>query len=259
MTTASSRLEKLVAHCHCSAAAAAAATDATDAADPSRDLNTVYSAEELAKHASKQSCWVALRGLVYDFTPFVELHPGGARALLRHAGADATAVFEELHSESIFDEFATPHLIGKLAGAPATTSALPTKTAAAAAAVGPVEPATLVAIGSPFPHQRFDGTGLEAARFVLADASRLVGGGLLAAGLKPHRSQANHVHRQKSNLSVLHTKRDWLHIGPPAVYAKDMNMKRRLILEQPAMTYVGNAAAQPETLEAEAVVLRMVI
>lgn len=38
-----------------------------------------------------------------------------------------------------------------------------------------------------------------------------------------------------------------------------MNMKRRLILEQPAMICVGNATAQPEILEAEAVLLRVVI
>ena len=38
---------------------------------------------------------VALRGGVYDFTRFVEQHPGGARGLLRHAGTDASDVFAE--------------------------------------------------------------------------------------------------------------------------------------------------------------------
>ena len=64
-----------------------------------------FSLEEVAKHRSRQSCWIALHDSVYDFTSFVDEHPGGARGLLRHAGTDASEVFAELHSQSIFAAF----------------------------------------------------------------------------------------------------------------------------------------------------------
>ena len=41
----------------------------------------------------------------YDFTTFIDEHPGGVRGLLRHAGTDASEVFAELHSQSIFAAF----------------------------------------------------------------------------------------------------------------------------------------------------------
>lgn len=65
----------------------------------------VFSLEQVAQHRSRQSCWVALHDSVYDFTPFIDDHPGGARGLLRHAGTDASEVFAELHSQSIFAAF----------------------------------------------------------------------------------------------------------------------------------------------------------
>merc|ERR1711907_335857 len=38
----------------------------------------VITEDELKKHDSKDSCWVALYGKVYDFTDFLEEHPAGA-------------------------------------------------------------------------------------------------------------------------------------------------------------------------------------
>jgi len=40
------------------------------------------SADELATHKSSTSCWVALYGVVYDFTSFLEEHPAGAESIL---------------------------------------------------------------------------------------------------------------------------------------------------------------------------------
>eukprot|EP01052_Picozoa_sp_SAG31_P050024 SAG31_NODE_11229_length_1051_cov_1.790966_1_plen_139_part_00 len=73
-----------------------------------------YTLAQVREHNSTESCWVAICGGVYDFTPFVDLHPGGARALLRHAGKDASDIFAELHSQSIFGEFGPKHRIGRL-------------------------------------------------------------------------------------------------------------------------------------------------
>jgi hypothetical protein len=199
---------------------------------------------------------VVLRGLVYDFTTFVDAHPGGARAVLRHAGTDATAVFEELHSESIFTAYAPAHLVGALAGARAPAAAPPPRASAADRPhVG------IRGLGSPFPAERFDGTGLETVRFVLADAGRLLGGGHLASGRPPPaRVALAQVHRQKSNLSLLDAARDWLHVGAPAAYAADMAVRERLVRGYSERVYVGSAEAwRAETVAAEQEVLEAVL
>jgi len=63
------------------------------------------SMEELQQHAKHDDCWVALHGKVYDLTDFVDEHPAGPEAILQNAGADGTAEFEAIHSQSILDDF----------------------------------------------------------------------------------------------------------------------------------------------------------
>ena len=41
---------------------------------------------ELATKSTAQECWIAYEGEVYDITPWLSGHPGGAQALLRHCG-----------------------------------------------------------------------------------------------------------------------------------------------------------------------------
>jgi L-lactate dehydrogenase (cytochrome) len=52
---------------------------------------------EVATHASKDSCWVIVSGKVYDVTQYLEKHPGGSQILLQYGGKDATAVYEPIH------------------------------------------------------------------------------------------------------------------------------------------------------------------
>lgn len=56
-----------------------------------------YSVEEVASHCKKDDCWIALQGKVYNVTAYVPFHPGGAAQLLRGAGKDATALFQQTH------------------------------------------------------------------------------------------------------------------------------------------------------------------
>lgn len=42
--------------------------------------------EEIAKHNSRESCWVIIQGRTYDLTEFLDEHPGGAGTILRYAG-----------------------------------------------------------------------------------------------------------------------------------------------------------------------------
>ena len=61
-----------------------------------------YTMEEVEKHDSKEKgVWIVLNNLVYNVTPFLPFHPGGAGFLLEVAGEDATQEFEAaIHSES---------------------------------------------------------------------------------------------------------------------------------------------------------------
>lgn len=65
----------------------------------------VWTAEDVAEHASPHDCWLALEGKVYDMTAFAEEHPGGASLVLDHCGTDATAAFQNVHSSSLLDVF----------------------------------------------------------------------------------------------------------------------------------------------------------
>jgi fatty acid desaturase/predicted heme/steroid binding protein len=53
--------------------------------------------EELAKHNTKEDCWVAMDGKVYDVTSWIPKHPGGSDVLILSAGRDVTNLFESYH------------------------------------------------------------------------------------------------------------------------------------------------------------------
>jgi len=53
--------------------------------------------EELATHNTKEDCWVAMDGKVYDVTSWLPKHPGGADVILLSAGRDVTNLFESYH------------------------------------------------------------------------------------------------------------------------------------------------------------------
>ena len=209
---------------------------------------------EIAHHRTRSSCWVVLWDCVYDFTPFIEAHPGGARALLRNAGSDATATFQELHSDAIFHAFAKDYLIGVLPEA--ERSSIPAPSLPTAASAAPRTDA--LTLDSPFPHGRFDGTGLECVRFIWADAD--LSRGFFAEGRgssSPSTADLAHVHRQKSGLSPL-AEPDWLAIGSPEEFAQNMNIKRQLLIrDAPSanMCYIS----EPSAVEAEREVLHEVL
>ncbi|KAJ4509086.1 hypothetical protein HRR75_006055 [Exophiala dermatitidis] len=67
---------------------------------------------EVAKHNTRQSCWIAVHGRVYDVTEspadFLDQHPGGANIILRCAGQDATEEYESVHSPELIAETLPP-------------------------------------------------------------------------------------------------------------------------------------------------------
>ena len=52
---------------------------------------------EVASHNSRTDCWTAIDQTVYDLTPYIQQHPGGAGALANLCGIDATSAFKSQH------------------------------------------------------------------------------------------------------------------------------------------------------------------
>lgn len=57
----------------------------------------LWARSEISKHKSRTSCWVIIRGTVYDLTSMLDSHPGGRKVILKYGGKDATEAFEPIH------------------------------------------------------------------------------------------------------------------------------------------------------------------
>ncbi|KAJ9199863.1 hypothetical protein DTO164E3_4320 [Paecilomyces variotii] len=60
---------------------------------------------DIAKHDSKDSCWVIVHGKAYDVTEFLPEHPGGQKIILKYAGKDATEEFDPIHPPDTLDKY----------------------------------------------------------------------------------------------------------------------------------------------------------
>ncbi|CAL3967999.1 hypothetical protein PZA11_006953 [Diplocarpon coronariae] len=61
--------------------------------------------EDIAKHNSRESCWVIVHGRAYDVTDFLPEHPGGPKIILKYAGKDATEEYEPIHPPDTLDKY----------------------------------------------------------------------------------------------------------------------------------------------------------
>merc|ERR1719238_1161611 len=75
-----------------------------------------YTLEEVAKHTTKQDCWVVVNGQVLDVTSFLGEHPGGELAILTFAGKDATEEFNMIHPPDVIGKYAPNAVIGAVGG-----------------------------------------------------------------------------------------------------------------------------------------------
>ncbi|KAL2863553.1 FMN-dependent alpha-hydroxy acid dehydrogenase [Aspergillus lucknowensis] len=71
-------------------------------------MSQVFDAAEVAKHNSKESCWVILYGKVYDVTDFLSEHPGGSKIILKLSGKDATEEYDPIHPPGTLEENLKP-------------------------------------------------------------------------------------------------------------------------------------------------------
>ncbi|XP_026319642.1 cytochrome b5-like [Hyposmocoma kahamanoa] len=59
-----------------------------------------FTRQEVEAHNSPQDAFIIIDNIVYDVTPFLEDHPGGAEVLLDNAGRDASKCFDDVgHSD----------------------------------------------------------------------------------------------------------------------------------------------------------------
>jgi predicted heme/steroid binding protein len=52
-----------------------------------------YTTAQLASHATRADCWIAVSGKVYSVSNYISMHPGGSTAIVNVCGQDATTVF----------------------------------------------------------------------------------------------------------------------------------------------------------------------
>merc|ERR1719333_403585 len=95
-----------------------------------------YTLEEVAKHTTKQDCWVVVNGEVLDVTKFLGEHPGGELAILTFAGKDASEEFNMIHPPDVIPKYAPDAVIGMIGtgGGGGGAAAAPVAAAAAPAA-----------------------------------------------------------------------------------------------------------------------------
>lgn len=87
-----------------------------DGANTLMSTSTTISLTEVATHASRGDYWIALHGLVYDVSNFLDSHPGGRQPLLAVCGTDATEAFNAFHSRALLDgALASSICVGRLA------------------------------------------------------------------------------------------------------------------------------------------------
>ncbi|KAG5420768.1 hypothetical protein I9W82_002649 [Candida metapsilosis] len=68
----------------------------------------VLALTEVAKHNTKQDCWVIIHDKAYDLSDFVDEHPGGAGIIMKYAGKDATKAFDPIHPSDTLSKYLAP-------------------------------------------------------------------------------------------------------------------------------------------------------
>ncbi|KAJ8748834.1 hypothetical protein K2173_011394 [Erythroxylum novogranatense] len=56
------------------------------------------SMSEVKEHTEEGSMWTVLKGRVYNLSPYMKFHPGGADMLMKAVGRDCTSLFNKYHA-----------------------------------------------------------------------------------------------------------------------------------------------------------------
>lgn len=74
-----------------------AAASSSASPSPSAAKSGGYSLADVQQHSSPSDCWAAIGGSVYDLSPWIDQHPGGAQAIIGLCGQDGTDAFAAQH------------------------------------------------------------------------------------------------------------------------------------------------------------------
>ncbi|XP_053987077.1 cytochrome b5 reductase 4 isoform X1 [Hylaeus volcanicus] len=98
-------------------------------------VSRVITLSELANHNKENDAWIAIRGIVFNVTRYMDFHPGGTSELMRGVGKDATKLFENVHAWVNYQSILQKCVVGRLSrgsvsGAPSSpTESVPSNTA----------------------------------------------------------------------------------------------------------------------------------
>ncbi|KAK5113697.1 hypothetical protein LTR62_003324 [Meristemomyces frigidus] len=73
-------------------------------------VKNIITIDELRQHDKEDAPWFVVNGEVYDGTPFIEGHPGGATSIFSAAGLDSTDEFMAIHSDTAKSMMQTYHI-----------------------------------------------------------------------------------------------------------------------------------------------------
>ncbi|XP_029033088.1 cytochrome b5 reductase 4 isoform X1 [Osmia bicornis bicornis] len=74
----------------------------------------VVTLSELANHNKQNDAWIAIRGIVFNVTRYMDFHPGGISELMRGVGKDATKLFENVHAWVNYQSILQKCVVGRL-------------------------------------------------------------------------------------------------------------------------------------------------
>ncbi|KAK0094409.1 hypothetical protein PV326_010945 [Microctonus aethiopoides] len=77
-------------------------------------VHQVVTLTELAKHNKRNDAWLAVRGIVFNVTRYMDFHPGGVEELMRGVGKDATKLFEDVHAWVNYQSILQKCIVGRL-------------------------------------------------------------------------------------------------------------------------------------------------
>ena len=86
------------------------------------NIKNKITVSELAKHKSKNDCWTAINGRVYNITSYIPYHPGGVPQLMKGAGVDRTELFQKFHPWVNLDSMLAKFIVGTLVPDPPTAA-----------------------------------------------------------------------------------------------------------------------------------------
>lgn len=88
--------------------------------DPQQPAYPVLTPAEVLQHSLVEDLWMIVFGKVYNATPFLLIHPGGAEVLLDCAGVDATEAFVDVGHSQDAVEMLSPYQVGVVEGEEST-------------------------------------------------------------------------------------------------------------------------------------------